>query len=53
MRITYLKLLNVAGLKVGSGIDELEIDFSKSINKIIAIMAKNASGKSVLLNQIM
>lgn len=52
MRITYLKLLNIAGLKVGSGIDELEIDFSKSINKIIAIMAKNASGKSVLLGTL-
>ena len=52
MKITYLKLLNVAGLKIGSGLDEIEIDFSKSVNKIVAIMAKNASGKSVLMGAL-
>ncbi len=52
MKVTYLKLVNVAGLIVGSGIYTLEIDFSKSLNNIIAITAPNASGKTCLLLSI-
>lgn len=52
MKVTYLKLLNVAGLYVGSGIEEIEIDFRNSINPIVAIIAPNASGKSCLLSSI-
>lgn len=52
MKVTYIKLKNVAGIYVGSKRDEIEIDFSKSINKIVAIVAKNASGKSVLLSSL-
>lgn len=52
MKITYLKLVNVAGLMVGSGIDTLEIDLSQSHNNIVAIVAPNASGKSVLLSSL-
>lgn len=52
MKITYIKLENVAGLMVGSNISKLEIDFNKSKNKIIAIQAPNGSGKSVLLSSL-
>lgn len=52
MKVIYLKLINIAGLYVGSNINKLEIDFSKSINKIIAIISPNASGKSCLLSSI-
>ena len=52
MRITYIKLENVAGISVGMSRDVLEIDFSKSMNKIVAIQARNGSGKSVLLSSL-
>lgn len=52
MKVTYLKLKNVAGLKVGSNLDEIEIDFTNSINKIIGIIGANTSGKSTLISTI-
>ena len=52
MRVTYLKLMNVAGLKVGSDLDEIEINFDNSINKIIALVGANASGKTCLLGTL-
>ena len=52
MKVTYLKLENVAGLVVGSNLDSFEIDFTKSTNKIIAIVSSNSTGKSVLLSSI-
>lgn len=52
MRVTYLKLENVAGLMVGSNIDTLEIDFNKCQNNIISIQGQNGKGKSVLLSSI-
>lgn len=52
MKVTYLKLVNVAGLVTGSNKETLEIDFSKSKNRIVAIIAGNAKGKSVLLSSI-
>lgn len=52
MKVTYIKLKNVAGIYVGINKDEIEIDFSKSKNKIVAIVARNASGKSVLLSSL-
>lgn len=52
MKITYLKLENVAGLLVGSNKKQIEIDFSKSYNKIISVQAKNGSGKSCLLSAL-
>ena len=52
MKVTYLRLENVAGLIVGSNKDILEISFEKSINKIIAIVSENGRGKSVLISSI-
>lgn len=49
MRITYIKLKNVAGLLVGSNKNELEINFSNSKNNIISILGENGVGKSTLL----
>lgn len=52
MKITYVKLENVAGLYVGSNKYVIEIDFSKSKNKIICISGENGSGKSVLISSL-
>ena len=52
MKVTYLKLENVAGLVIGSNRDVLEIDFTKSQNELVAIMSPNGSGKSTLLSSI-
>ncbi len=52
MRITKLKLENVAGLYVGSGLSEIEIDFTKSKNKITLIQSQNGKGKSVLISTL-
>ena len=52
MKITYLKLENVAGLYVGGNRSSIEIDFSKSKNKIIAISGSNGVGKSVLISSL-
>lgn len=52
MRVTYIKLENVAGIMVGSNKSIIEIDFSRSKNKIVAIQGMNGIGKSVLLSSI-
>lgn len=52
MKVTYLKLENVAGLLVGSNKSNIEISFEKSKNKIICIQGENGIGKSVLLSSI-
>lgn len=52
MRITYIKLENVAGLVVGSDKCSLEISFEKSKNKICCIQGKNGIGKSVLISSL-
>ena len=52
MRVTYLKLENIAGLMVGGNRSEIEIDFTKSQNKIISIQGRNGVGKTVLISSI-
>lgn len=52
MKLIYIKLVNVAGLMVGSNKNTIEIDLSKSKNKIIAICGRNGSGKTVLLSSL-
>lgn len=52
MRVTYIKLENVAGILVGMNKYILEISFEKSKYKIISIQGSNSSGKTVLLSSI-
>ena len=52
MKVTYLKLENIAGLKVGSNKESIEIDFSKSKNKIITIQGPNGAGKSTTIKML-
>lgn len=52
MRVTYIKLENVAGLMVGLDRNVLEINFNRAKNIITTIQAPNGSGKSVLLSSI-
>lgn len=52
MKVTYLRLENVAGIYVGSNRHELEINFNDSKNNIISIIGSNGTGKTVLLSSI-
>ena len=52
MKITYIKLVNVAGISVGSNRNILEISFEKAKNKIVAIQGPNGIGKSVLISSL-
>lgn len=48
MRITYIKLVNVASLYTGSNIDTLEVDFSCTQNSVILLTGPNGCGKTTL-----
>ena len=52
MKVEYLKLENVAGIMVGSDKESIEIDFTKSKNKIVSIQGDNGRGKTVLISSI-
>lgn len=53
MKITYIKLENFIGIYAGTGRKILEIDFEKkNNNKIIMLLGKNGSGKTVLLSSL-
>lgn len=52
MRLDYVKLTNYAGLKRGSNINILEIDFTKQKYGICFIIAKNKGGKTTLLKAL-
>lgn len=51
MKITYLKLKNFVNIKVGMKKTEVEIDFTKSKNKLILLCGPNGSGKTSLLSE--
>ena len=52
MKITYLKLKNFVNIKAGMKKTEVEIDFTKSKNKIILLCGPNGSGKTSLLSEM-
>lgn len=52
MKVTYIRLENVAGIFVGSNKTEIEVNFEKSKNNIVAIVGDNGTGKTVLLSSI-
>ena len=52
MKITYLKLKNFVNIKAGMKKTEVEIDFSKSKNKLILLCGHNGSGKTSLLSEM-
>ena len=52
MKITYLKLVNFANIFAGMGKREIELDLSKSINKIILLVGPNGSGKTSILSEL-
>ena len=52
MKITYLKLKNFVNIKVGMKKTEIEIDFTKSRNKIILLCGPNGSGKTSLMSEL-
>lgn len=51
MKITYLKLKNFVNIKVGMKKTEVEIDFTKSKNKLVLLCGPNGSGKTSLLSE--
>lgn len=52
MKITYLKLENFINIKAGMKKTKVEIDFSKSKNKIILLCGPNGTGKTSLLSEM-
>lgn len=52
MRFLYVKLTGYIGIYNGLGLSQIEIDFTKSQNKICVITGPNGSGKSTLLNAL-
>lgn len=52
MKITYLKLKNFVNIMSGMKKPEIEIDFSKSENKLIVLSGKNGSGKTSILSEL-
>ena len=52
MWIKSITLENFAGLKVGSGISKLSIDFTTRKNKLCLLLAPNGRGKSVLMSML-
>jgi DNA repair exonuclease SbcCD ATPase subunit len=52
MRILHIKLVGYIGLYNGIGVKDLEIDFTKSRNRICVISGANGCGKSTLLNAL-
>ena len=52
VKLVRLKLVNFIGIYLGLGLNEIEIDFSKSTNNIILILGNNGSGKTTIINEI-
>ena len=52
MKTTYLKLKNFVNIKVGMNKTEIEIDLSKSKNKLTLLCGPNGSGKTSLLSEL-
>lgn len=52
MKITYLKLKNFINIYAGMKKKEIEIDFSKSENRLIVLVGKNGSGKTSILSEL-
>jgi len=52
MRILHIKLVGYVGLYNGIGVKNLEIDFTRSKNRICVISGANGCGKSTLLNAL-
>ena len=52
MKITYLKLENFINIKAGMGKNKVEIDLSKSLNKIVLLCGANGTGKTSLLSEM-
>lgn len=52
MKITYLKLKNFASVFSGMNKTSVEIDFSKSKNRVIIFVGPNGSGKTSILSAL-
>lgn len=52
MKVKYLKLEGYANILAGMQRRTLEIDFSKSTNRVILLLGENGTGKTSILEQI-
>lgn len=52
MKIEKLRLKNFAGIYAGTGLKEIEIDFSKNKNKMVLLLGANGSSKTVILSNL-
>jgi exonuclease SbcC len=49
LKLKRVKIRGFKGLKEGSGVDEIEVDFTQFSNGLIALAGENGSGKSTFL----
>jgi len=52
LKITYLKLVNYAGIWAGMDRTTFEADFTKGNSKIVLLFGKNGSGKTTILSAL-
>ena len=52
MKYLTIRLENYIGIYNGSGLESIEIDLTKSTNKIVLISGQNGTGKSTIMNAI-
>lgn len=52
MKITYIRLVGYIGIYNGLGLNEIAIDFTKSMYKKIVIRGANGSGKTTLIKAL-
>lgn len=52
MKITYFKLVNFKNVLSAMNRHILEIDLSKSINRVVIILGENGSGKTTIMSQL-
>ena len=52
MRPLYLRLKNFRGIKSGTGLDEVELDFTELPDGLIVLDGPNSSGKTTILDSM-
>lgn len=52
MRLRKLQLRGAIGIRKGIGLQEIEIDFSKFENGLIALVGKNGTGKTTIIENL-
>jgi len=52
MKLKYIKLRGAKGIKIGQGLDEIEINFENVNSGLIALIGENGGGKTTILENL-